>query len=315
MKTLMKYIIISLFSIALFTACDGLNEPEMLGQEDAFVAFTSTSGVVSEINSTINIPVKVSALAGAPAITVTFDFDTEGIDNPAIEGEDFVILNASKTLSVNDGFGYDTIKIQTIDNDVFTGQKNVNVKLVSNSLDYDFGAENVLALGISDDDHPFGWMLGDYSATGNLWRAGGRPTWDMTLNPVDGDIYSVEIIGMFSVGGYAHPATSEFAFAGKIVENEDGTYQFQFLIGQEIPGWAVGGCTLVGWRGPDGAVDMENGEPVIGDVVVGEDGSVKIEFHDEYGILITEQGHANEGILLEAVIGDGTAVNTVWTRN
>lgn len=312
MKKLMKYIVIILMGIIVLASCDELNEPEMFTQDDAFVAFTSTTAVGVETDEVINIPVKVSALKGAPAIEITFEFDTVGLNNPALEGVDYTLLNPSKNLSVSQGYGFDTIRIQTIDNDVFTGQKSFNIKLVSNSLGYDFGADNVITVGISDDDHPFGWMLGDYSATGNLWRNGDTPTWDMSLNAVEGDIYSVEIVGLVSAGGYGHPATSEFAIFGKIIENEDDTYQFQFLTGQEVPTWGYGPCVLEGYKGPDGAVQMEAGEPIIGDVIVGSGGSVRIEFHDEYGFFITEGGNA--GIGLEYVIGDGTSVNTVWTR-
>ena len=294
-------IILLLLAVGAFNSCK--NEIIMFDESMNFVAFTSKTAAVGETGQTVDIPVLVTATAGSPAIEVSYTVSSEGHANPAIEGSDFKITSAS-SLSFPDGYGYNTITVETIDNDVFTGTKTFSIILTSNSLSYDFGSIDTIDVSISDDDHPFGWMLGDYSCTGNLWRAGGVNTWDITLNPVANDIYSVEIIGLLTCGGYPHPATSEYAFYGKIAE-VDGGYEFSMLVGQEIPTFGYGPCVLEGWAAPDYGVQMETGPPNIAPVLV-DCSSVSLSFADQYGILIFEGNNA--GIGLEYTDG------TVWTR-
>ena len=295
MKTILKYFIISLVSILVLAACDGLNEPEMLGQEDAFVAFVATTATVSEVNATISIPVKVSALKGAQSISVTFDFDTDSIDNPAFEGEDFEILNASKTLTVSEGFGYDTIRIRTIDNNMFTGNKSVNIKLVSNTLDYDFGAENVLALTISDDDHPLGWMLGNYNAAVTEF-ANGNGSHPVRILAVEGETDLVKIYGMSGVkyGAPSNPPASEDDFDYSLI----GTVSEDFSTitvkaGQEWDSWGYGPTSFTIWIDDNGEADET--DEMVG--TINTDAGVVITFSQQYTFMITSGG--NEGLGLQ----------------
>ena len=68
---------------------------------------------------------------------VNYTITSEGHDNPAIEGEDFTVISAG-SLAYPQGWGYDSIKIQTIDNNVFTGTKSFSIILSSNSQSYEF---------------------------------------------------------------------------------------------------------------------------------------------------------------------------------
>lgn len=300
-----------LLAVGIFTSCE--KERITFDESMSFVAFTSKTSAVSETNRTLNIPVLVTATSGSPAVEVSFSVSAEGHANPAIEGTDFKVISANK-LSFPQGFGYDTIKIQTYDNDVFTGTKTFQINLTSNTQSYDFGAVDTIMVSISDDDHPFGWMLGDYTAAGNLWRAGGAFEWAMELNPVENDIYAVQIVGLVAGGNYGQPAgDAAYAVYGKInVNEEDGSVSLTILTGQEIPTYGYGPCALVGWYGPDGAVTIETGSAITGNVV-NNNGAVSIRMQDEYGWYITSGNNA--GLYLDIVIGDGSAVNTVWTRN
>ncbi|MCY1722195.1 hypothetical protein OU798_17710 [Prolixibacteraceae bacterium Z1-6] len=294
MKTLLKYIIISLVGVTFLTACDGLNDPEMFSQEDAFIAFNSTTAVVSEINTIINIPVKVSALAGAPAVSVTFDFDTEEINNPAVEGEDFIILNDSKTLTVNDGFGYDTIRIKTIDNDLFTGNKMVNIKLVSNSLDYDFGLESALALTINDDDHPLGWMLGDYDIVVTE-TANGNTNYSVSIVAVEGETDLVKIYGMSGVtlGAPSDPPASGDDFDYSLLGTVSEDYSTVTIrAGQEWDTWGYGPTSFKVWLDDNGEAD--EAEEMVG--TISTDNGVIITFSQQFTFYITEGNNAGLGI-------------------
>lgn len=308
MKNSIKYIILFAVGLLGFTACD-MNDPIVFTQQDAFVGFTAKSIAIEETDNVLEIPVMVVAVEGSPAITVEFDFTVEGLDNPAIEGVDFELLNESKMLSYPNGWGYDTIRVRTIDNSEFTGTKQVNVIMYGNSQEYVSGANDVLTINVKDDDHPLGWMLGSYTASGNLWRDSGPATWDMIIDSDPTNINQVIIQGLVAAGSYGMPLGPDYIVTGVV---DMATMTMTIKTGQEIPTWGYGTVTLQGWYGPDGATDITEGDDITCDIVE-ENGAVSIKPRDEYGVYIIDGN--NEGLYLELVIGDGTAVNTTWTRN
>lgn len=292
MKTIIKYILMGFTGIVLLTACENLNEPAKISQDDAFVAFTMTSAVVSEVNSEIHIPVKVSALKGAKSISVTFDFDTAGVANPAIEGEDFELLNASKSLTVSEGFGYDTIKIKTIDNDLFTGQKTVKIMLESNSLDYNFGADNVLELGIRDDDHPLGWMLGDYDVAVTA-TANGSTSYTATIVAVEGETSLVKIYWLCGPPyGPAEADLAEFDYSLLATVSDDFT-TISVKTGQEWDSWGYGPTSFTAWEDDNG--EGEEVDEMVG--TISTDAGVVITFSQQFTFMITSGN--NEGLGLQ----------------
>lgn len=294
MKTTMKYIIMSFAVILILSSCDELNDPEIFDQNDSFVSFTSSTAVVSEINSVVSIPVKVSSLKGAPSVDVTFDFDTEGIDNPAIEGEDFILLNSSKQVTVSQGYGYDTIRIQTIDNDLFTGNKAVNIKLISNSQDYDFGAETVLALTINDDDHPLGWMLGDYDVAVTQ-TANGNTSYPISIVAVEGETDLVKIYGFSGVtlGAPATPPTTADAFDYALLGTVSEDFStISIKAGQEWDSWGYGPTNFTVWMDDNGEAD--EAEALVGDISA--DDGVVITFTQQFTFMITEGNNEGLGI-------------------
>lgn len=302
-------ILLLLVAVGAFTSCQ--NEIIKFDESMSFVAFTSKTASVGEVNQTVAIPVLVTATEGSPAIDVSYSITSDDHSNPAIEGTDFNVIGDA-SLSFPNGYGYDTIFIQTVDNDVFTGTKTFSIILTSNTQSYDFGAIDTIDIALSDDDHPFGWMLGDYTAKGNSWRdAATGAEWDMVLSPIENDIYSVEILGLIGYGSYGTGASADHPVYGKIKEADDGSIELAITVGQEIPSYGYGACTLKAWYGPDGAVDIPTGEAFSGKVN-NEGAAVTITFQDEYGWYIHEGN--NLGLYLELVVGDGSAVNTVWTR-
>ncbi|HEN21300.1 MAG TPA: hypothetical protein ENN86_04745, partial [Desulfobacteraceae bacterium] len=123
MKTRINKILFILAAVVLFASCE--TEYIMFDSSKNFVAFTAKSVNIPEpATKAVGIPVLVTALPGSPALTVTFEFDYEGLDEKAAEeGSEFTLVNDSKTLSYPQGWGYDTIWIKPIDNDIFTGNK------------------------------------------------------------------------------------------------------------------------------------------------------------------------------------------------
>ena len=175
----------------------------MFDSSKTFVAFPSKTSTVLEPGGLVAIPVYVVALKGSPAITVDFEIDVTDLPNAAVEGEDFTLVNDSKTLSFSNGWGYDTIWIQPIDNDIFEGNKAFNIVLTSNSQNYDFGAISTNAVTLVDDEHPLKAWIGTYSVEALSY---GKPgTWDESAHvrsgATGGDLESLTVVINTGNGG------------------------------------------------------------------------------------------------------------------
>ena len=109
-----KYLAI-ISAVLLVSSCEW--NPPTWDDAEAFVAFAGAGSQAAEQGGMVGIPV-MAVTTGSAATSVTFDFDTE--NSSAVEGTNFTLVNASKTLDISGG-GYDTIWIQPIDNDFFTG--------------------------------------------------------------------------------------------------------------------------------------------------------------------------------------------------
>lgn len=187
MRNILKYFVGVLTISMLLASCEK-NDPILFQQGDSFVAFNSPTISVSEPN-TAYVLVQVVTTSSTP-VTVNFDFSTEGISAPAIEGEAFTLLNASKTLTFSNGIGYDTIKIRTIDDDEFTGNRSTNIVLSSNSAGYKCGG-NIATLTILDEEHPLGPVIGTFNCNVES-RYDGVVNRTISVEPVDGDLTMVK---------------------------------------------------------------------------------------------------------------------------
>lgn len=194
MKKILNRITFVLAAVTLLVSCEA--DYVMFDSSKNFVAFPAKSTPVLEQGGQVPIPVYVVALDGAPACDVTFDFSVDGIAAPAVEGEDFTLVNSSKSLSFPGGAGYDTIWIQPIDNDEFTGNKMINVVLQSNSQNYQFGANISNAVTIVDDEHPLKNWIGTYSVEALSYGSPGAwdEAWIVQISAVDGELDKLEIL-------------------------------------------------------------------------------------------------------------------------
>lgn len=300
MKKIIKYIFSMIALSVLLIACEK-NEPIMFENENSFISFLSSARSVNEatmvegepVVNTLAIPVMLVTFDNSP-VTVEFDFSVEGIPEEAQAHEDdaFVLLNDSKTLTFSGGLadgstmGYDTIYIQTIDDDIFTGNRRFDIKLLSNSAGYSFGTRSSIRVTIIDDEHPLNIVLGTYSVA--AVSAGGQdaPGTDLsrtiTTSAVEGVLDQVSFpINQF-LDRWGGP-DSYLVYAH--VDVDEQTFKIQ--VGQDFDSWGYGPVKISGYDGETGD-RMEDGLFVRG--TFDEDGTITL--HDYIGAIITDGGNA-----------------------
>lgn len=277
MKNILKNLAFAIGVSALLISCEK-NNPILFTQSDSFVAFISKTASVKE-PKTINIVVQVSTLSTTP-VEVSFDFSTEGITNPAVEGQAFTLLNPSKVLHFPNGMGYDTIKIKTVNDEVFTGNREVNIMLLSNTQNYQCKNGSSLRLTILDEEHPLNPVLGGFTCTAKS-KYDGDISRTIETMPVDGDVTVLQFkLNQLITGGDIKDKQVV------IVEVNLANKTFNWIIGQEFEsgGWDWGKFTL--WT-TSGTWTWHNDlKKYEGTIVMNADGITvnKIVFNPERGI-------------------------------
>lgn len=257
-----------LAAVLLLAGCE--SEPILWDSSKSFVAFTSTGTAANEQNpAAVGIPVLVTAGLDAPAVTVSFEFVTEGITNPAVPGTDFTLLNDAQTLDFADGYGYDTIWIAPIDNDVFTGNKTVAVVLTSNSQDYPFGALSTHILTLKDNEHPLGKWIGTYDVAALSYGDPGNwdEAWTVVNEPDPDDVNNLLMTGF---GGPAY--SSHTAVVGAV---DMDAMTITLLGGSEIGTHGLYGGPLAIFFGDEAGGIASLTDPMVGEL--SEDGSIRID--------------------------------------
>lgn len=216
-----------LAAAALSLASCDVNEMPEFNDGDAYVAFTSATPKVSEAAGSIDIPVMLVSKAGLSA-GVTIEVDAE--NSTAVEGKDFTIAN--KTLSFNKENPTQYVTINVNDDDVFTGNRVVKLKLGETKMK--LGAAKVCTLSIEDDEHPLKFILGTYQASTQS-AFNGRGPWPnhtITISRDDDDINKVWVANLdpyFAQYGFVAPDCNLFY----ATVNEDKTI-ISIPCGQEV---------------------------------------------------------------------------------
>jgi len=309
MKKIIKYIFSMIALSVLLIACEK-NEPIMFENENSFISFLSSARSVSEatmvegepVVNTLAIPVMLVTFDNSP-VTVEFDFSVEGIPEEAQAHEDdaFVLLNDSKTLTFSGGLadgstmGYDTIYIQTIDDEIFTGNRRFDIKLLSNSAGYSFGTRSSIRVTIIDDEHPLNIVLGTYNVEATSYFGGSANT-TIETSAVEGTLEQVSFPLAQLIPGWGVP---ESALVYAIVDVEEKTFNIQ--IGQDYASFGYGPCKISGYD-PE-FTRMEDGLFVRG--TFDEDGTITL--HDHIGVIITDG--QNAGLSFEI-----WEPGSVWTK-
>lgn len=288
MKKGIKNIIYMLAAVMLVTSCEW--DPIMFDDSKSHVAFNEPTKLMPEQGGEQAIVVRVSALDGSPSLTVEFEFDTTGIDpaSAAFEGTDFTLVNESNTLSFPNGWGYDTIWIDPVDNDIFTGDRKFNIVLTSNTEDYPFGEASTVLVTLADNEHPLGNWIGSYAIDAVSY--GNPGGWDEAWtavtapNPDDVNQLMITITTGYSTGS-PFPATIDLE--NMTIEIAAGT----------DAGDAYGVGATILYVGDYATIDQES--PIVG--TISEDGSIAI---DELAVVLSEY---DGGTYWDAF-------NTSWTK-
>jgi len=292
MKTL-KYIFTVMIGILLFASCE--QEDILFNKDMSTVGFYGSTASVMEYDATLAgkdsvvIQFLVTALTDAPSCDITFAIDTVGIANPAAEGVDFAAIT-NKTVTISEGWGYLPMSIKAIDNDVYdtNGNKTFYLKIVSNSLGYDLSSESSILITIIDDDHPLGWMFGDY-AVSTPETANGSTSYSANISAVEGEPSKIKIYGM--AGAAYGPVLADPYYILGTVSDDHTT--ISIAAGQEWESWNWGSTILTVWQDDNG--EGEEVDELVG--YIDQSNGVVITLNQQYNFTITDGN--NEGLGLQ----------------
>ncbi len=284
MKSLYTYIGAVLAAASILASCDK-NEPSKFNDKDAFVAFDKTSLTLSEgSEDVLKIPVTLASVAGLEE-TIKFEIK-EPEKKAAKQGVNFELLTKSGTLSFNAENRTRYIEVKAIPDGKYTGDLQFSI-VINGTESIKAGSENTCTVTVTDSDHPLGFMLGEYTATGvNQWD--GPCTWTMTFFKDADDDHKVWINNLFQADGWANEKTRYFG----IVSEDFTTLNIPF--GQESEYKYSNGkpITLLGFDGEQG---YDTGSV---DVAITRDGDkVSLDFGTEWGVWVWIEGAGNLNIV------------------
>lgn len=323
-----NYLILTILAFTTFFGCE--QEDHLFTEDMANVGFYGSTANMMELDKdmkgkdTLTVQILVTAMLNSPACEVTFDVDNswykeidglyyEIVDgdttqvNPAMEGVDFTVLS-NKTVTLSGGYGYAPVKVASIDNNDYDplGNKSFRLKVTGNNQGYDLSSEGVMKITIIDDDHPLGWMLGEY-ASAVTETANGSKNHPINITAIEGETDKIKIYGM--AGSAYGPALVDPYFILGTVSDDYKTVTIK--TGQSWDSWNWGPVTLTAWEDDNG-----EGEEV-GDLIgtITTEGGVKITLNQQYTFLIT--GGVNEGLGLQWAWNSDAAPNSptaIWTK-
>lgn len=291
MKKVLIYFASLLIGLSMFTSCDDTNEPIILQDGDKFIAFENSTATVLEEGDKVGILVYIAGVSGNGG-SVNFEFDTTDFANPAIQGVDFSVVNTDQTLNFASTYGYDTIWIQPIDNDIYDKDKKVSIILSNPTNDFNLGANYSLTLTVVDNEHPLSLVIGSYTATATSYFNGGE-TWTVSTYPDPDDETVLWFIDLVNQG------TNLDVFG--VVDLDAMTVELP--VGQDIWESASQPAILSGFYGPSGADEIPTGGVITGTI----DASGNITILDEFGSALTG---ANDGFWYNIYQADGVLTKT-----
>lgn len=266
---LIKYISLVVVSALMFVSCE-LNDYPVFDDNDAFVAFVSSSVSVGEETNSVAIPVMLTSLAG---ISTTVDFeitvDTKSA-NPAVEGTHYTVTNATRTLTFTKEAPTQYINLNIIDNTTFDGDVDFIINL-KNPNGVNLGDSKSAVVKINDDEHPLLFILGDLTAKGTSYFNGAEE-WTVTIEKDAADLSKVWIKN-FVLGG----SSASSPIYG--VVNTEKT-EIRIPVKQAIAvSTSYPRINLEGYYGPDGEEKIPTGGFITG--IIAADGTITIQ--DEFG--------------------------------
>ena len=257
-----------------FASCN-LNDYPEFSDSDAFVAIQQTSASVAENGDTLKIPVMLTSLSG---ISGSVDFTISPDETAgAVEGEQYKLANASKTLTFSKDASTQYIVVVPIDNEKFTGDTKFTITL-SNPQGAVLGANKTCNVTVEDDEHPLAFILGTLNAKG-ISYFNGEQEWEITFGKDANDLSKVWIYNLVPGG-----SSSSSPVYG--IVNDEKT-EIRIPVGQEIAkSSSYPKILLEGFYGDhsafgiedehtaDGDEDIPNGEYITG--LIAADGTITI---------------------------------------
>jgi hypothetical protein len=257
MKIYKKLSVLLLVAL-IFTlnACKDLNEPIVFQNKDASFMFTTPSLTIKEGKTAqkYGIPVMLVATPGSPAATVNFDliYPKEKSAKGHIK-----LLNKQKTLTYSEGYGYDTIWVQTIPDGVYTGNLSFTVILKDNNQNYKNGKPDSLNVVIADNEHPLAIVLGNYIFAVTSYFNGAK-TLPITTSPVEGNITQIKLPAYQLFPGIKDKDLYFYID----VDKANKTVKMQ--AGQKVASFGYGPAKLTGYYGTNGDPQINDGDYISG---------------------------------------------------
>ena len=212
---------IGLAALAAVALASCNNDQPEFNDKDAFVSFTDTKASIDENKATLEIPVQLSSLKGKEG-SVDFEI-TADKTAPAVEGTNYTVANATRTLTFTKESNVQNIKLNIVDlAGTFTGDLRLNIKL-KNAQGVNLGAESSFDVTIVDLDHPLAFMLGTFRASGES-NFNGATTWNVEIKKDDSDVNKVWIYNILPAG-----TSDKYPVYGTV--NEDKT-ELRIPVGQ-----------------------------------------------------------------------------------
>lgn len=282
MKHTIKHIFIAILAL-LFVAC-GEEDKALFDDNDAYFAFEIESASISE-DSDENLEISLYISKSKALGSVVLAADSEGFDNPAVEGVDFEIVGG-ETVTFR-GEYFQEVLIRVMDNDDTDGDKQFNLSMVSNDINAGMGMadgelSNVL-ITIIDDEHPLASVLGAYTLSyDSPWNGNGQQEMNQIFS-VEGSDKQVGIV----LGYYRD--NEDFALSTKVMGTVDlEAMTISIAYGQQTYNDGTNVLTMFGDDEDPGGIITEGF--LIGDIdpVTGD-----ITFRNAFAIVFT--GGPNEG--------------------
>ncbi|MBS2210169.1 hypothetical protein KEM09_02085 [Carboxylicivirga mesophila] len=282
MNYIVKYIFLAI--IALLVVACGEADKQLFDDQDAYFAFEAESASISE-NSEDRLDLSLYIAKSKAIGTVVLEADSEGLDNPAIEGVDFEIVG-DETITFR-GEYFQEVSIKVMDNDETDGDKQFYLTMVSNDINADLGLadgkQSKVLVTIIDDEHPLASVLGSYTLNyDSPWNGNGQQEVNQIFS-VEGSDTEVGIV----LGYYRD--NEDFALSTKVkgtVDLEAMTVSIAY--GQQTYNDGTNVLTMFGDDETPGGIITEGYligdiDPVTGDIV----------FRNPFAIAFT--GGPNEG--------------------
>ncbi|GHT06662.1 hypothetical protein FACS189440_14890 [Bacteroidia bacterium] len=270
-------IYLSILASVTFSACE-LNESPEFNDADAFVALAPEKTSVAENAGTFIVSVRLTSLA-AKTSTIAFEI----IDSTAVQGRDFELNGGATTLTFDGSNPVQNIKFNIISHEgEFTGDRVFGIK-ITNGGSVNVGSKDVVYLTILDLDHPLSFILGEFTATATSYF-NGTEAWTVTLSKDISDTKKVWITNL--VAGGSSASTPVFG-----IVNDEKT-EIKIPVGQTIAtSSSYPTILLEGYYGPDGEVEISDGESITG--LIDPNGTIHIQ--DEFGSHVYNASGASAG--------------------